>query len=1204
MSTQDLQDTQFRAALKGLCLTRPADLVPPGKYPYLKNIRSYVDGEIRARAGLIATLDPAISGQTYLHSVRRLNDDVSFLGWTRVMGAGTKLYTGTITATERDTGYSGNPLALVPYRPEQSPKPFMYIGDSSRMRKIDQAGNDYPIGYPRPTSTPSIALTLSSTANSNPAYPNASIPHTFIELSANSEETATDWILDGGSDSLVLRSAGNGRVNTTITAILYDSGTSGWACIFPDSISGIQRGARLYVASAEYILVHSVHQGAANTAIDSIVYDSGSTGLCTIQLTNSPDYLTRDAMIQNSTVGSEYVRVLSVTRSPDGSHSIRCLTTGTWAIGNTIVIPASFRASTVVTRAAANTLVDSYLRFTRTYAATSGAETHHMSKAIVIDLSMVAGERPTAADDLFHVSLRVNNLANLIEGRIMLDADSAAADLSGSWSGRNHYYRAFRAPDFTAAIRQATTVLAARQTAITRDLIDWTEGQDETAPLAESSDELGLGDSQWIELTFRVADLTRVGTDESRTLRNVGAVRFSITTSATTIIDVDSFWLGGGYEPDMTATGNPYLYRYRGRDSSTGAKSGYSPAVRSGLEPTRQRVTITLAGLLAATWPNVDKLDIERFGGEIADWHYLGTVTNDTTGANVTFVDEIGDLSAAVSPLGDADHFQPWPSVDIPRSGTGYAAGTAFVRSTGDNFDSRWPPGVVININGTNYALSGSPVTASLLHLTESAGTVGSAGSPVAWTIAEPTLEGMPLYALWGPVDGFMFACGDSRNLGTLYWSKGNDPDGASELNKLELTSPSEPLIAGCAFDGRSYVWSSERMFYIIPRADGQMGYLEVPNGKGLFAPWAFCVGPKIWFLSRDGIYETTGGTPRSITHEDLYPLFPHDGQAADVTVNSIPSPQISSGVRYQLRLAYYDSMLYFDYIDLNSAFYTLVYDTAREYWMFDDYARDIVMHYGDEGSSIHGLFAAGVSSAGNSGMLYSVGGANDDTAVIASQIRLPSFDAGASRALKLWQDNFLDIDRDGATITIVQGFNQHGTTLASQSVTTGSGRQRYQFPASSGAGQSAYNASLDISWSSATAVPKLYGWSFDHLTYPNEQRGKQTLGTTHGLTGYQHHRSAYISLISSGVVTLTINIDGTDYAYTIASTGGAHRKVYLTLQAIKGKVFSYRLAGAATFQHFQWDSEVLVRSWDNPGAYSHINPFGLIDSTGLRGEV
>src|SRR5215471_6654791 len=154
----------------GLDLNRPVDSVKQDKYPFLQNVRSYQAGRLEPREGL-TSFGVVVAGQSPVHSERRLNDPANS-DYTRVIGTGTHLAIGkTSPFTDLDSGYSGDPLALVPYRPDQSPSSFMYVADRSRMRKTDRSGNLHTIGLPPPNQSPLLQLSAGSTQRTDISVP-------------------------------------------------------------------------------------------------------------------------------------------------------------------------------------------------------------------------------------------------------------------------------------------------------------------------------------------------------------------------------------------------------------------------------------------------------------------------------------------------------------------------------------------------------------------------------------------------------------------------------------------------------------------------------------------------------------------------------------------------------------------------------------------------------------------------------------------------------------------------------------------------------------------------------------------------------------------------------------------------------------------------------------------------------------------------
>lgn len=915
----------------GLDVNRPLDSIKEGKFPYLQNVRAYQAGRIESRLGL-TDINAVVTGQTPVHSCRRLNDPRN-ASWTRVLGAGTHLAYGQTTFTDVDSGYSGDPLALVPYRPDQSPDSWMYVADRSRMRKIARAGTLHTIGLAPPTAIPAPALTNS------PAY---SILDEF--------DATAGWVQGGTAGAPTLLSAGPGmRTTSTIAQILYDTGTTGWASINLASMIGIGQGERVTINSgggtAETVTIQRYFPSTPSTTVASVIYDSGTTGLCSVVLTTALEQIAINSLIRNTT-RPENVRVVGLVDGPDGRNSIRISTTSTWAAGDTLAGLESFRAYLTNNHAAAESVGTDGVRS----AITTGTGT--LAKTVALNLTSFATGNPSHDEDYMHISMRVDRPDLITEIKVQLDVDATTNTFT-----RNFYTRSFRAADLTPVARNQQPASAVPSLQIHRFFttipgpffvpmcVVTVDGEkaiylggeairantDDTfavskmsAPLrqavAESgaasssnalSQQMGLGDVQWSELKFRLSDLTRVGTDYTRTLAHIAAIQIVVNVTGAVNLDLDSWWIGGGFGPDvLEGTGIPYLYRYRARCPATGATSNWSPTTRLELRPYRQSVTVSLtqyaapAGTSFATGDFV--LDIERFGGSHGVWHYVGTTAN---GATPSFIDKYGDDQIAALPGEGQDHWQLWPIIGAPVSGTTGTVSGTMVNDSSTNFSTSWAPGTVIKINGIAYTIY-RVLSTSRLEINENAGSQ----SGVEWRIEEPTIQAQPLPCLWGDDQlGALFACGDTTNPGRLYWTTMNDPDSTRESNYLDITSPSEPLMNGVVYNGRSFVWSSERWFQILP---DQLGWrAEVLPGPGLFARWAITrePAPFICYLTRTGIMLTTGGQPVSITDGDLSPIFPNEANIGSQTYG-IPSPLMLAANESGLRLSWYDDVLYFDY--------------------------------------------------------------------------------------------------------------------------------------------------------------------------------------------------------------------------------------------------------------------------------------------------
>ena len=1031
---------------KGINVARPVNFLEDGYYPFAKNIRSYVEGQITTRPGFTNIS----GGYLNIHSIHRLND-VPRNDYTYIVGADNAILFGKTVLVFSEAGFSGLPLMAVEGRPERSPSPLLYLTDGTRMRKFDVLGNGQQWGIFPPREQCSVTL--------SPALYNSITDCT----SANPQATAENgnvWNKSVNASTLTQTN----RTNTTINNIVYDSGAVGYCNIVPASQgTDIQPGQRILINSgggtAEYVAVEQTFPQIKSTTIEGIVYEIGASGFCTIQLATPVTGLLVNTLVQLA--ATEIVRVLSVTDGPDGKPCFRCSTTGTFTAGQAVTGFRNFRCYTVSNHIAAETLI------TKAYESIiTPAGIGNIRHNIARDLS-AAGSRPITDDDEICVGVYLSDITKLIEGRIFFDVDPnttttyAATDLS-----RNYYFYPFRTADLQryAVSTNTTTQLQAsfqnvqssqldrfnerssRQqieqfqprgilpTRVRQQILNRLAEQDGntgqggglfTAPVRDSGEfQVGSGQEQWYQLRIKVGDLIRVGTDQSRSLKDCTSFMINFNVSDTTTIRFSSVWIGGTYGPDAEidydVLGNAYYYRTVGRNSSTGEMGLPSPPTRAGVVGRRQQRTITCP---LHPDPQVDKLDIYRYGGTLLQWIYLATVDN--TGSP-SFVDNLTDGSIANNPLLTFDRFPPVPTAGIPRSGTCNVVGTRVTITGGSAFTTNDSPGNEIIINGKAYLTYAMPESTTVTELTQSAGTATGA----VWEMPNPIVMGQPLPTVFGPYGQgqfglFYFFLGDSLNPGVLYWSNGNDPNSCSDLNYLEVASPSQPLIGGCIYDGRPYVWTTEKMYLISQNFSAQPGQpqfisQEVANGKGAWTRRGITVDTLIYFIGKDGIYESEGGQPRSITDDTLFPLFPHDGQEGTPTslAGGLPSPAYTKP--NSMMLDSDGQYLRFVYQDSSNQWNMLVWDKAKRRWYYDVYSDGGVrVVYSDKGPTRYKILFGTVGFTGF-GSFVSYGGAMDNLDPIQARILTLAFDANDPRSQKRFGDQMFDL----ATGTVAANVN------------------------------------------------------------------------------------------------------------------------------------------------------------------------------------
>ncbi len=530
--------------------------------------------------------------------------------------------------------------------------------------------------------------------------------------------------------------------------------------------------------------------------------------------------------------------------------------------------------------------------------------------------------------------------------------------------------------------------------------------------------------------------------------------------------------------PTNSAAFGTYQYRYRYRSSTTGAISNPSPETLT---------AYALGGTVSATNPSipgVDLVDFFRFGGALFEYFYVGSALTTTP----TFVDNVTDADAQLNEILEDDRAQPFTVAGLPIQGTCTVAtsgGLATVTwASGDLFQNTkngsllMSAGTLVQLDGLSYAMYRATNSATTIVVRDPLGTAGTA---TRFVIQNPAMQGKALPFVWGPFLGVFFACGDTLNPGTLYWTNGNDPDSASPINFQEVTTPSEPLLNGFIMDGRAYVFSSERLFAIFPdptNAGQSWQIVETPCQRGMWTNWCYTTlgekqgGGECYFLARDGIWVTQGSRAENITDNDLYPLFPHEGDnTAGTAANGLFPVDMTQ--RTYLRLAHSHGYLYFDYKDIEGVVRTLTYDMAAQGWYPDQYTPGLRVHYGDEGRE-----AGQLLSGADNGVVYQSGGNTDNAVAIASNVRTRSVDFDDPGGQKLIGDITSEIKCGDQSVALIPYYNNEASNGPTTTYTASAARTNRILDINAGQGQLGFNVALDISWTNAGASAILFLWT------------------------------------------------------------------------------------------------------------------------------
>jgi hypothetical protein len=347
------------------------------------------------------------------------------------------------------------------------------------------------------------------------------------------------------------------------------------------------------------------------------------------------------------------------------------------------------------------------------------------------------------------------------------------------------------------------------------------------------------------------------------------------------------------------------------------------------------------------------------------------TYAGSTPNTSVGFSDTQSDLAIAGNPILSFENYEPFPSIDLPRSGICTVGANGAVTSTGgtDVFNVRWLPGNLINIAGIVYTLYNRPTsTTALIAVTTTTSDTGfltygypPTGTVLPWNITVPTLAAEPSPVIWGPTPdnagSFYFGL-DPNNQGDLLWSMGNNFDSAPDTNRLYVTSPNEPLMNGTVTSELSTVFSTDRFWLIYPNfADavatvtGTLGsqwtLVQSASTRGLYMRYAIdALGSLIGWRAKDGIYVSQGGGPEQDISGPIYNLFPHSGQVpASVTIgsNTVYPPDDTKPNSQTIRMV--PGYIFYNYQDTTSTPRTLVYDMEAKGWSVDVYNPTVNYH-------------------------------------------------------------------------------------------------------------------------------------------------------------------------------------------------------------------------------------------------------------------
>jgi hypothetical protein len=1219
-----------RFLLGGMNLTKPPDLLGEGEYGYLQNVRARKAGRITGRP---PTGDALFTLPAAPNCIARMNDSTTG-GYIRIIGAAGVMYVNNAAVA---SGFSGNPLAILPFGPDQSVQPWAYIGDSSQavtvassgqactgMIKVRSDGLTRKTGIKEPQAAPLVTINT-ETVTQYLTLPANTPPWTNI----GGVNSAQGY---GGTDNqppfpaTIMTPIAGATVTLTVTGSAYvnvanhapgDPGpssanypgdyiTSPKIVVFAFTDADGNIIAQSTVAGAPPVLGNVgasaslvVPQGASQLQI-GINSQGGTfaanTGAFSVQASVSTSAVTQHVSIVGQLTAfvwgdSPHTGAVAnyIWKNPnDGGAGVPRITSEQYTLVNNAISNAL--SGIFGTAGTQPTLV---------------APSQASSNSLIFDSSPEDGTVP--------VSWTTNDPTGTPTGSVPLYSPALESE------GYQDFNTCIAGSIF---IPQGGTYAVQLQY---KDQIMFGVGGGATSDQGKPLGSFG----QSITVVSGLP-LMFVSTPDGTGSHHTTTIHVTFPATGLYPIEIDwDYWYHTGRslivemaptpgaavaiippQPQGVRTNVQYWAKYRA--SETGAPSNPSP-------PSAIQYTPVLANQVSAPQspdPQVDKIDYYRADIGLANATYVATGPNDAGGPVINGVqyatpveDTLSDLAAANNQLMAVDDFEPFPSIDTPKKGMVTIIDGVVTWKSGDQFNIRWLPGTLMLIGSPTqmaYSLTARPISTTQIVLPDAPDTIGDIGGDgVPYNIAQPILAQQPMPSMWGPdAYGFMHACGDTNQPNAYKWTKAYNPDSAPQANTMLLTSPSETLMGGDIVNGVSMVFSSLRAWLMFPNfADAQAiteGIIGNPwhpipatVTRGLHIRNCLCSlgGKSIAYRAPDGICLTNGGPEASLTDETLYNLFPHEN-FTPVPVPVGPCTVYPPDDTKVQSLAYQNGYIYYDYTGTDGSPHTLVFDEAAKGWSVDVGVPAFTAHAQDYAP---GLSDTVVGCVDGSVRLLQSGGTEAAVSVVATG----ADNAGDARSMKRIGDVFIKaIAASPIAVALYSGQYASALTGYSPATLAGGNALAGYILDWGGVAQDVNDIEAILSWPTGS-VNEIDLWQPTFLGLPLAIMSRVTEGLSFGMGGYGHAFLCNLMYAASAPVTLALNTDQGQFTVTWPAGGtlAVPVKLAVTPGANKFKVCSYAISSSQSF--FLFDLEVSIGQWGRDGAYEIVHPFRAPEEPG-----
>lgn len=663
----------------------------------------------------------------------------------------------------------------------------------------------------------------------------------------------------------------------------------------------------------------------------------------------------------------------------------------------------------------------------------------------------------------------------------------------------------------------------------------------------------------WATIYLQKGDFLPVGAAGQQGLdwSNITGWQIQVTTNSggSSNVSFNSLYIQGGgvtSSPAVMASGPSsyggvgYDIRYRYYNAATGTPSNGSPpqffsvtAVNPGgvsiLLPLRQAINIV--GQYSSD-PQTTHVQIFVRGGLFgSNWFYADEFANVTGTGTFSYKYSLPDSVLANGDiLGLANDVPVTSTLPKPISTTLTNAGGVGPSPANTNT----PTLVTITVADATIQFTPNQIVfiGQPSNLEEVAVVTGAVGSFTCWIQSAHSLNeqvqafsipAVPLY-LSAIAYGKVWMAGDPSNPHYLYFTNPGYPENAGPQNYIPVGTPSDPIVAVIQTRGVLFVETKSTWYQIYP---GNPPYAQSTGSKhGSPASFGWAIGEnEIWYEAMDGIrtFRGTDSAYRSLIIEWLYRNVP-----------LTPVPLVNTSLLSSVLAAYHNNTATFIYTGVDGNLHRLMYSSSFQRWRNDDVPVTAIFVEPDTNNLLYSK-AMTIGSPPVSGWAivqeayqdFDDGGwVNGQLAQLPIPVTIQTSysDQGAPNNQKQYNVLTIDANPAGQTISPLLLFDDNNGNVASVTPTpstfTGSVRNKFQFQVNAGAGQQAYRASLQLSWS-GTVAPEIYQADIYAAMLTDVRSSLDSYWLKFGTDGFKVTKQGYFDYTSTAVITVNLYADG-----------------------------------------------------------------------------